>query len=99
MPAGIAQLHIDSDHGSTACDAAKPPLVALDAMALSSTLWLPPLCTLTASHLRDGPATAERFRQQLPHARVELVDDANHLEFIDQPEVVTEHPKKYLGTT
>lgn len=42
---------------------------------------------------------AERFRQQLPHAQVELVDDANHLMFIDQPDVVTEQLQKFLGAT
>jgi hypothetical protein len=33
---------------------------------------------------------AERFRQQLPHAQVELVNHANHLTLIDRPDVVTE---------
>jgi pimeloyl-ACP methyl ester carboxylesterase len=28
---------------------------------------------------QDGPRTADRYRQQLPHARVELVDDSNHI--------------------
>jgi pimeloyl-ACP methyl ester carboxylesterase len=47
--------------------------------------------------LHDGPTMAERFRQQLPHAQVELVDDANHLILIDQPEVVTEQLTKFLA--
>ncbi|MDT5056585.1 MAG: hypothetical protein QOF66_4951 [Mycobacterium sp.] len=38
--------------------------------------------------LHDGPKMAARFRQRLPGARVELVDDANHLIPIDQPEIV-----------
>jgi pimeloyl-ACP methyl ester carboxylesterase len=38
--------------------------------------------------LHDGPKMAARFRQRLPGARVELVDDANHLIPIDQPETV-----------
>jgi pimeloyl-ACP methyl ester carboxylesterase len=38
--------------------------------------------------LYNGPKTATRFRQQLPEARIELVDDANHLVMVDQPEVV-----------
>jgi pimeloyl-ACP methyl ester carboxylesterase len=38
--------------------------------------------------LHDGPLMARRFREQLPDAQVELVDDANHALFIDQPEVV-----------
>ncbi|MCV7130996.1 MULTISPECIES: alpha/beta fold hydrolase [Mycolicibacterium] len=41
---------------------------------------------------------AERFRQQLPHAQVELVGDANHLMLIDQPEVVTEQLTKFLAS-
>jgi pimeloyl-ACP methyl ester carboxylesterase len=49
--------------------------------------------------LYDGATMAERFRQQLPHAQVELVDDANHLMFIDQPDVVTEQLQKFLGAT
>ncbi|OBI49948.1 hypothetical protein A5707_15850 [Mycobacterium kyorinense] len=35
-----------------------------------------------------GPKAAARFRQQLPEARVELVDDANHMILSDQPEIV-----------
>jgi pimeloyl-ACP methyl ester carboxylesterase len=38
--------------------------------------------------LHDGPLMARRFRERLPDARIELVDDANHALFIDQPEVV-----------
>jgi pimeloyl-ACP methyl ester carboxylesterase len=38
--------------------------------------------------LHDGAQMAERFRAQLPDAQVELVDDANHLVFIDQPDIV-----------
>ncbi len=48
-----------------------------------------------AETLHDGSTMAERFRQQLPHAQVELVDDANHLILIDQPEVVTEQLTKF----
>jgi pimeloyl-ACP methyl ester carboxylesterase len=36
----------------------------------------------------NGPKTATRFRQQLPEARIELVDDANHMVMVDQPEIV-----------
>jgi pimeloyl-ACP methyl ester carboxylesterase len=38
--------------------------------------------------LHNGPKTATRFRQQLPEARIELVDDANHMITVDQPEIV-----------
>ncbi|HZC92149.1 MAG TPA: alpha/beta hydrolase [Mycobacterium sp.] len=36
----------------------------------------------------NGPKTATCFRQQLPEARIELVDDANHMVMVDQPEIV-----------
>ena len=49
--------------------------------------------------LHDGPTMAERFHQQLPHARVELVDDASRLVFIDQADVGYQHLPKFLGTT
>jgi pimeloyl-ACP methyl ester carboxylesterase len=38
--------------------------------------------------LHDGPKMAARFRQRLPGARIELIDDANHLIPIDQPGIV-----------
>lgn len=41
----------------------------------------------------NGPKTATNFRQQLPEARIELVDDAGHGVFQDQPEIV----EKLLG--
>ena len=36
----------------------------------------------------SGPKMATRFRQQLPWARIELVDDANHSVFVDQFDIV-----------
>jgi pimeloyl-ACP methyl ester carboxylesterase len=48
--------------------------------------------------LHDGPTMAKRFREQLPHAEVELIDDANHLVAIDQPDVVDAHLRQFLGT-
>jgi pimeloyl-ACP methyl ester carboxylesterase len=47
--------------------------------------------------LHDGPTMAKRFRDQLPHAQVELVDDANHIIVIDQPDVVDAHLRQFLG--
>ena len=47
--------------------------------------------------LHNGATMAERFRRQVPHARVVLVDDANHLVFIDQPDVVAEQLRKFLA--
>ncbi|BBY43662.1 alpha/beta fold hydrolase [Mycolicibacterium celeriflavum] len=38
--------------------------------------------------LHDGPKMAARLRDRLPHARIELIDEANHLIPVDQPEVV-----------
>ena len=38
--------------------------------------------------LHDGPKMAARFRQQLPEARIEIVDDANHIIPVDQPQIV-----------
>jgi pimeloyl-ACP methyl ester carboxylesterase len=46
--------------------------------------------------LHDGATMAKRFRQQLPQAQVELLDDASHLLFIDQPEAVAEHLRTFL---
>jgi pimeloyl-ACP methyl ester carboxylesterase len=46
--------------------------------------------------LHDGPTMAERFRRQLPRAQVELIDDANHVVVIDQPEIISEHLRKFL---
>ena len=51
------------------------------------------------SPLHDGPTIAQRFRQQLPHARVELIDDASRLVVIDQTDVVTEQLEKFLGAS
>jgi len=43
--------------------------------------------------LHDGPKMAAQFRERLPEARIELIDDANHLIPIDRPEIV----EKLLG--
>ena len=47
--------------------------------------------------LHDGREMAERFRQRLPNARVELVESANHLMFIDDPVLVGERLRVFLG--
>jgi pimeloyl-ACP methyl ester carboxylesterase len=49
--------------------------------------------------LHDGATMATRFRQQMPHAPVVLVDDANHLLFVDQPDLVADQLQKFLGAT
>jgi pimeloyl-ACP methyl ester carboxylesterase len=38
--------------------------------------------------IHSGPKMAARFRQQLPEARIELVDDGNHSVFVDQFDIV-----------
>jgi pimeloyl-ACP methyl ester carboxylesterase len=38
--------------------------------------------------LHDGPKMAARLRQQLPEARIEVVNDAKHIIPVDQPEIV-----------
>jgi hypothetical protein len=43
-----------------------------------------------------GPKAATRFRQQLPEARIELVDDANHMILSDQPETVEKLLTEFL---
>jgi pimeloyl-ACP methyl ester carboxylesterase len=45
----------------------------------------------------DGPKMARRYRQRLPHAQVELVDDSNHLIFIDQTDVVADRLQTFLS--
>lgn len=47
--------------------------------------------------LHDGTTMASRFRHQLPHARVELIDNANHVVPIDQPDVVNELLATFLS--
>ena len=44
----------------------------------------------TEESLHDETKMANRLRRQLPHARIELVDKANHLIPVDQPEVTEE---------
>jgi pimeloyl-ACP methyl ester carboxylesterase len=46
--------------------------------------------------LHDGSRMAERFRRQLPDGQVILVNDANHLIFIDQQDIVAEELQKFL---
>jgi pimeloyl-ACP methyl ester carboxylesterase len=47
--------------------------------------------------LHDGPTMTKRFREQLPLADVELVEDANHLVNIDRTDEVAEHLMKFLA--
>lgn len=47
--------------------------------------------------LHDGPVMAQRFRRELPDAQTVLVDDANHLIFIDQQDLVAGQLRCFLG--
>lgn len=47
--------------------------------------------------LHNGATMARRFRRQLPDARVKLIDDANHLVFIDQQDIVVDELRNFLG--
>ena len=47
--------------------------------------------------LHDGPEMASRFRQRLPHARVEVVDSANHFVFIDDTARVSAELRRFLN--
>lgn len=47
--------------------------------------------------MHDGPTMVEWLRHQLPHARVELVDDANHLILIDRPRKLTDDDGRNVG--
>ena len=57
-----------------------------------------PILAIIGTHesVHNGPKTATRLRQQLPEARIELVDDANHMILIDQPEIVEKLLVKFL---
>jgi pimeloyl-ACP methyl ester carboxylesterase len=47
--------------------------------------------------LHDGPRMAARFTERVPRARVELVDQANHLLVMDQTELVAGRLAAFLG--
>ena len=68
------------------CDIA--PLAALD---------IPVLAVVPRDEtLHDGPVMAERFREKLPRARVEIIESANHLVFIDDQVLVAERLRAFL---
>ena len=49
-----------------------------------------PVLAIIGRHesINNGLKTADRFRWQLPDARIELVDDANHMVMVDQTDIV-----------
>jgi pimeloyl-ACP methyl ester carboxylesterase len=55
--------------------------------------------SLAATRPARRTQDARRLHQRLPNAQVDLVEDANHLIFIDQPEVVAESVEKFLQNT
>jgi pimeloyl-ACP methyl ester carboxylesterase len=73
----------------------RPMKYSIDKLAASE---IPALVIVPRDEtLHDGPTMAQRFREQMPHAQVELVDDANHLIIIDQPNVVNELLATFLS--
>ena len=44
----------------------------------------------------NGPKAATRLRQQLSEARIELVDDANHMILADQPQLTEKLLAEFL---
>lgn len=75
----------------------RPVRCSIDRLAASG---IPVLAVIGRDEtLHDGALMAERLRQQLPNAQVELVDDANHMVFVDQTEVVADQLQKFLGAT
>jgi pimeloyl-ACP methyl ester carboxylesterase len=47
--------------------------------------------------LHDGPEMAARFREKLPEARVETIESANHLVFIDDPVLIADRLRAFLN--
>jgi pimeloyl-ACP methyl ester carboxylesterase len=101
----VAESDVETSFGRThvltAGDLSKPPLVAVHPLAFSSTSWLPLLPTLAKNHritMIDaiGDVSKSIGSKAITNAgdpRIELIDDANHLIPIDQPETV----QKLLG--
>ena len=64
------------------------PLAALD---------IPLLAVIPRDEtLHDGQEMAERFRQTLPKACVDIIESANHLVFIDDPVLIAERLRVFL---
>ena len=73
----------------------RPQVADLEALAACE---FPILILVGAQEsLHDGRVMAERFTQRLPAAEVVLVDDANHLVFIDQTELVADRLREFLA--
>jgi pimeloyl-ACP methyl ester carboxylesterase len=69
---------------------ARPKLIGLDCdLQRLSASRIPVLAIIGRDEsLHNGPRTASRLREQLPEARIELVEHANHMVMVDQPEIV-----------
>jgi pimeloyl-ACP methyl ester carboxylesterase len=71
-----------------------PRLAALERLASSE---FPVLVLIGREEsLHDGTLMAQRFTEQVPRAHVELLDDANHLIFIDQTTAVGDRLRAFL---
>jgi pimeloyl-ACP methyl ester carboxylesterase len=67
----------------------------LDRLAASS---IPILVIIGRNEtIHDGPTMADRFSVRVPTARVEVVDDANHMLPMDQPDVLSKLLMDFLG--
>ena len=74
---------------------ARPCTYGFDALA---SLTMPVLVIIGADEtVCDGPRSAQIARQRLPRARVELVPDANHCIFGDQPAVIDSLLRDFLS--
>ena len=93
----VAQQFIEGTPAfRSAFNEARPRLAKLDALAACS---FPILVLIGADEtLHDGRLMAQRFTQQLRSANVVLVEDANHLLFIDQSDLVIESLGEFLDT-
>jgi pimeloyl-ACP methyl ester carboxylesterase len=90
----VEQFAVGVSGFRTRLDEAKPLRCRLERLRASA---VPTLVVIGADEsLHDGPVMAERFRAQLPNARVELVEGANHLIFVDQSKRVAELLTEFL---
>ena len=91
----IEQFAVGIPTFRTRANEARPKVTDIARLA---AVDIPMLALVPADEtLHDGREMAERFRQRLPNARVELVESANHLMFIDDPVLVGERLRVFLG--
>jgi pimeloyl-ACP methyl ester carboxylesterase len=91
----VVQQFVEGTPGfRTRFNEARPRVASLDALAGCPF----PILVLIGKEetLHDGNLMAQRFTQHLESADVVLVEDANHLLFIDQTEFVVENLREFL---